>query len=75
MCRGGWRVVYEENALAWTEAPTSLSQLWRQRYRWCHSTLQAMWKHRRAIVESNLLRKSPRYEGESLKPPHCLTDR
>ncbi|ACZ90536.1 bifunctional polysaccharide deacetylase/glycosyltransferase family 2 protein [Streptosporangium roseum] len=51
MCRGGWRVVYEENALAWTEAPTSLSQLWRQRYRWCYGTLQAMWKHRRAITE------------------------
>ncbi|WP_344966868.1 bifunctional polysaccharide deacetylase/glycosyltransferase family 2 protein [Streptosporangium fragile] len=51
MCRGGWRVVYEENALAWTEAPTSLGQLWRQRYRWCYGTLQAMWKHRRAIVE------------------------
>ncbi|MFF5209280.1 bifunctional polysaccharide deacetylase/glycosyltransferase family 2 protein [Streptosporangium sp. NPDC000396] len=51
MCRDGWRVVYEENALAWTEAPTSLRQLWRQRYRWCYGTLQAMWKHRRAIVE------------------------
>ncbi|MGV9770876.1 bifunctional polysaccharide deacetylase/glycosyltransferase family 2 protein [Streptosporangium sp. NPDC003464] len=51
MCRGGWRVVYEENALAWTEAPTSLGQLWRQRYRWCYGTLQAMWKHRRAITE------------------------
>ncbi|MEV0416699.1 bifunctional polysaccharide deacetylase/glycosyltransferase family 2 protein [Streptosporangium canum] len=51
MCRGGWRVVYEENALAWTEAPTSLSQLWRQRYRWCYGTLQAMWKHRRAVRE------------------------
>ncbi|MFJ2032835.1 bifunctional polysaccharide deacetylase/glycosyltransferase family 2 protein [Streptosporangium sp. NPDC087985] len=51
MCRGGWRVVYEENALAWTEAPTSLGQLWRQRYRWCYGTLQAMWKHRRAVVE------------------------
>ncbi|MEO3807435.1 bifunctional polysaccharide deacetylase/glycosyltransferase family 2 protein [Sphaerisporangium sp. B11E5] len=51
MCRAGWRIVYEENALAWTEAPTSLRQLWRQRYRWCYGTLQAMWKHRHAIVE------------------------
>ncbi|WP_052863458.1 bifunctional polysaccharide deacetylase/glycosyltransferase family 2 protein [Streptomyces niger] len=47
----GWRVVYEENAIAWTEVPTSLRQLWRQRYRWCYGTLQAMWKHRRATVE------------------------
>jgi cellulose synthase/poly-beta-1,6-N-acetylglucosamine synthase-like glycosyltransferase/peptidoglycan/xylan/chitin deacetylase (PgdA/CDA1 family) len=51
LCRAGWRVVYEEKALAWTEAPTSLGQLWKQRYRWCYGTLQAMWKHRRAILE------------------------
>ncbi|MYU18356.1 glycosyltransferase, partial [Streptomyces sp. SID8361] len=29
--RAGWRVVYEETAIAWTEVPTSLRQLWRQR--------------------------------------------
>ncbi|MFC5749424.1 bifunctional polysaccharide deacetylase/glycosyltransferase family 2 protein [Actinomadura rugatobispora] len=51
ICRAGWRVVYEETALAWTEAPATLRQLWRQRYRWCYGTLQAMWKHRRALVE------------------------
>ena len=34
-------------ALAWTEAPATLRQLWRQRYRWCYGTMQAMWKHRR----------------------------
>ncbi|MGW4476385.1 bifunctional polysaccharide deacetylase/glycosyltransferase family 2 protein [Nonomuraea sp. NPDC004354] len=51
LCRAGWRVVYEEKALAWTEAPTSLGQLWKQRYRWCYGTLQAMWKHRRAVIE------------------------
>lgn len=44
----GWRVVYEEYARGWTEAPATLGQLWRQRYRWCYGTLQAMWKHRRA---------------------------
>ncbi|MDI3408037.1 bifunctional polysaccharide deacetylase/glycosyltransferase family 2 protein [Streptomyces cavernicola] len=49
--RAGWRVVYEETAIAWTEVPTSLRQLWRQRYRWCYGTLQAMWKHRRAVFE------------------------
>ncbi|MEU0218702.1 glycosyltransferase [Streptomyces sp. NPDC006265] len=49
--RAGWRVVYEESAVAWTEVPTSLRQLWRQRYRWCYGTLQAMWKHRGAVVE------------------------
>jgi cellulose synthase/poly-beta-1,6-N-acetylglucosamine synthase-like glycosyltransferase len=49
--RAGWRVVYEESSVAWTEVPTSLGQLWRQRYRWCYGTLQAMWKHRGAVLE------------------------
>jgi cellulose synthase/poly-beta-1,6-N-acetylglucosamine synthase-like glycosyltransferase/peptidoglycan/xylan/chitin deacetylase (PgdA/CDA1 family) len=47
--RDGWRAVYEERAIAWTEAPNSLRQFWRQRYRWCYGTLQAMWKHRRSV--------------------------
>ncbi|MEU1318104.1 glycosyltransferase [Streptomyces tibetensis] len=47
--RSGWRVLYEESAVAWTEVPTSIRQLWRQRYRWCYGTLQAMWKHRGAL--------------------------
>ncbi|MFI6492294.1 glycosyltransferase [Streptomyces sp. NPDC050564] len=51
LCRDGWRVVYEEGAKAWTEAPASLNALWRQRYRWCYGTLQAMWKHRGALVQ------------------------
>ncbi|MEY9910772.1 peptidoglycan/xylan/chitin deacetylase (PgdA/CDA1 family)/GT2 family glycosyltransferase [Catenulispora sp. MAP12-49] len=48
--RDGWRAVYEERAIAWTEAPSSLRQFWRQRYRWCYGTLQAMWKHRRSVL-------------------------
>jgi poly-beta-1,6 N-acetyl-D-glucosamine synthase len=51
LCRAGWRVVYEESAIAWTEVPSTVSQLWKQRYRWCYGTLQAMWKHRRALIE------------------------
>ncbi|MGW4649614.1 bifunctional polysaccharide deacetylase/glycosyltransferase family 2 protein [Kitasatospora sp. NPDC004289] len=51
LCRAGWRVVYEERARAWTEAPASLGALWRQRYRWCYGTLQAMWKHRGALAQ------------------------
>ena len=47
--RAGWRVVYVEDARAWTEAPSSLRALWRQRYRWSYGTLQAVWKHRAAI--------------------------
>ena len=47
--RAGWRIVYEENARAWTEAPATLRGLWRQRYRWCYGTLQSVWKHRAAL--------------------------
>jgi cellulose synthase/poly-beta-1,6-N-acetylglucosamine synthase-like glycosyltransferase/peptidoglycan/xylan/chitin deacetylase (PgdA/CDA1 family) len=50
ICRTGKRVVYAQGARAWTEAPESLSALWRQRYRWCYGTLQAMWKHRGALT-------------------------
>ena len=51
LCRDGWRVVYEERAKAWTEAPASLGALWRQRYRWCYGTLQPIWKHKGAFVQ------------------------
>jgi cellulose synthase/poly-beta-1,6-N-acetylglucosamine synthase-like glycosyltransferase/peptidoglycan/xylan/chitin deacetylase (PgdA/CDA1 family) len=47
--KAGWRVVYDDNAVAWTRAPESWRQLWRQRRRWCYGTLQAMWKHRHAL--------------------------
>ncbi|MER7490983.1 bifunctional polysaccharide deacetylase/glycosyltransferase family 2 protein [Streptomyces sp. NPDC126497] len=49
--RAGWEVRYAEHALAWTEAPGSLRQLWRQRYRWSYGTMQAAWKHRHALFE------------------------
>lgn len=52
VCRAGWRVVYAPDARAWTETPGTLGQLWRQRYRWCYGTMQAMWKHRKAIGQS-----------------------
>jgi cellulose synthase/poly-beta-1,6-N-acetylglucosamine synthase-like glycosyltransferase len=52
VCSAGWEIVYEERARAWTEAPTTLQQLWRQRYRWSYGTMQAMWKHRGAIFKT-----------------------
>ncbi|MFK0168442.1 polysaccharide deacetylase family protein [Streptomyces sp. NPDC090306] len=50
--RDGWRVVYAEKARAWTEAPETVQQLWSQRYRWSYGTMQAIWKHRRSLIES-----------------------
>jgi cellulose synthase/poly-beta-1,6-N-acetylglucosamine synthase-like glycosyltransferase len=43
--RLGWRVCYDEEAIAWTEAPEKAGQLIRQRFRWTFGTLQAFWKH------------------------------
>ncbi|WP_328845805.1 bifunctional polysaccharide deacetylase/glycosyltransferase family 2 protein [Streptomyces sp. NBC_00258] len=51
MHRQGWRVVYQEHAKAWTEAPGSLKQLWSQRYRWSYGTMQALWKHRKSLTD------------------------
>ncbi len=61
LCRTPWRVAYQPLALAWTEAPASLGQLWRQRYRWSYGTMQAMWKHRRSIIESGQSGRFGRY--------------
>src|SRR5207245_9998218 len=49
--RTGRRVVYAEDARAWTEAPATLGALWRQRYRWSYGTMQAVWKHKAAVFE------------------------
>ncbi|EKX60513.1 bifunctional polysaccharide deacetylase/glycosyltransferase family 2 protein [Streptomyces ipomoeae] len=51
MHRAGRRVVYQEHARAWTEAPGSLRQLWSQRYRWSYGTMQALWKHRKSLTD------------------------
>jgi len=47
--RNNWRVLYAEDARAWTEAPSTLRGLWRQRSRWAYGTLQSLWKHRDAL--------------------------
>ena len=44
--RRGWRVSYDEEAEAYTEAPESARALIRQRFRWTYGTLQSVWKHR-----------------------------
>jgi cellulose synthase/poly-beta-1,6-N-acetylglucosamine synthase-like glycosyltransferase len=61
LCRTRWRVIYEPFAIAWTEVPSSLRQLWKQRYRWSYGTMQAMWKHRRALIERGKSGKFGRY--------------
>jgi peptidoglycan-N-acetylglucosamine deacetylase len=44
--RQGWRIGYDVDAVAWTEAPETLRALAKQRFRWAFGTLQCLWKHR-----------------------------
>jgi cellulose synthase/poly-beta-1,6-N-acetylglucosamine synthase-like glycosyltransferase/peptidoglycan/xylan/chitin deacetylase (PgdA/CDA1 family)/spore germination protein YaaH len=44
--KAGYKVVYDEEAVALTEAPDTIRSLVRQRYRWMFGTAQAAWRHR-----------------------------
>jgi cellulose synthase/poly-beta-1,6-N-acetylglucosamine synthase-like glycosyltransferase len=46
----GWRIPYEDRAVAWTEAPETLEALIRQRYRWTRGILQALRKRKRMFA-------------------------
>ncbi len=45
----GYHIGYEESAIGLTEAPDSLRNLAKQRFRWSYGTLQCMWKHKNAL--------------------------
>lgn len=47
--RMGYAIRYEEEAVAFTEAPEDGASLAKQRFRWSFGTLQAAWKHRDAL--------------------------
>jgi peptidoglycan-N-acetylglucosamine deacetylase len=47
----GYSVIYEDRALAFTEAPEDMDGLMRQRFRWSFGILQAVFKHRGAIAK------------------------
>ncbi len=51
--RAGWKVRYDQYAIAWTEAPETLRALAKQRFRWAFGTLQCVWKHAGAIGSSH----------------------
>lgn len=50
----GGRLLCDNEALAFTEAPERVSELLKQRFRWTFGTLQVLWKHRRVCL-------NPRY--------------
>ncbi len=51
MLEQGYSVIYEDRALAFTEAPVNMDGLMRQRFRWSFGILQAIFKHRGAIAK------------------------
>lgn len=46
----GWHIVYEDRAIAYTEAPEQLLDLIKQRYRWTRGILQALRKRASWLV-------------------------
>jgi cellulose synthase/poly-beta-1,6-N-acetylglucosamine synthase-like glycosyltransferase/peptidoglycan/xylan/chitin deacetylase (PgdA/CDA1 family)/spore germination protein YaaH len=55
LLRRGYRVEYEDLALAYTEAPVNASGLMRQRFRWSFGILQSVWKHRAVFARKGVL--------------------
>ena len=55
LLENGWRVINEDRALAFTEAPTTAGGLMRQRFRWSFGILQAVWKHGAAMRKRSRL--------------------
>lgn len=51
LLKAGYKVLYDSTALAWTEAPDTVSGLIKQRFRWAFGTLQCLWKHRHATFK------------------------
>ena len=41
----GWKIQYEPYAITWTEAPETIRDFFRQRYRWTRGILQSLRKH------------------------------
>ncbi len=52
----GFKVIYEEEAIALTEAPDTVSAFIKQRFRWMFGTMQSIWKHKAVFLR-------PRYRA------------
>jgi cellulose synthase/poly-beta-1,6-N-acetylglucosamine synthase-like glycosyltransferase len=47
----GWKIAYEDQAIAWTQAPERWLDLIQQRYRWTRGILQALRKRKRLFLK------------------------
>ena len=50
MMASGWKVVYEDRAVAWTDAPERWIDLAQQRYRWTRGILQTLRKRKGVLA-------------------------
>ncbi|MFB9912923.1 glycosyltransferase [Rhizobium paknamense] len=50
----GWKVIYDAEAVAWTEAPDRFRDLMKQRLRWSYGTVQCLLKHRNLCFSSKV---------------------
>ncbi|ABF39402.1 polysaccharide deacetylase [Candidatus Koribacter versatilis Ellin345] len=55
LLQDGYRVEYEDLALAYTEAPSTANGLMRQRFRWSFGIMQSVYKHRSAFKQGGAL--------------------
>jgi poly-beta-1,6 N-acetyl-D-glucosamine synthase len=46
----GWKIIYEDGAVVWTQAPNRLVDLIQQRYRWTRGILQAIRKRKSILL-------------------------
>ncbi|MDP4114955.1 MAG: glycosyltransferase family 2 protein [Bacteroidota bacterium] len=50
----GWKIYYEPNAISYTEAPVTLQQLLKQRYRWTRGIIQSIRKHKKVMLNPTI---------------------
>ncbi|MDT8437145.1 MAG: glycosyltransferase family 2 protein [Gemmatimonadota bacterium] len=51
MISAGWKIVYEDQAVAWTQAPERWLDLIQQRYRWTRGILQSIRKRKGLLLK------------------------
>ena len=54
LLRRGYRIGYAEDAIVWTNAPTTVKQFARQRQRWARGLIEAIDEHQRLIFKPRL---------------------
>ena len=48
--RQGKRILYDEEAVCYTETPSSLRDFLKQRFRWIFGTIQCFWKYKKYLL-------------------------